>query len=193
MAFAFYVPHMLLINLGSNQKTKETKVLDQVIVLYNQNQEIIGYNLLDIELDLPYGLVMHPTIKLQEICNQLLTKNQLAPLVLNGVENIVVGHVLTCVPHPDSDHLHITTVDVKDEILSIVCGAKNVKENIKVVVAKVGSMMFNGTFIEANTLRNVPSYGMICSGYELNLPNYQKGQGILILDDSYIIGEPFFK
>ena len=164
-----------------------------MIVLYNQNQEIIGYNLLDIELDLPYGLVMHPTIKLQEICNQLLTKNQLAPLVLNGVENIVVGHVLTCVPHPDSDHLHITTVDVKDEILSIVCGAKNVKENIKVVVAKVGSMMFDGTFIEANTLRNVPSYGMICSGYELNLPNYQKGQGILILDDSYIIGEPFFK
>ena len=151
MAFAFYVPHMLLINLGSNQKTKETKVLDQVIVLYNQNQEIIGYNLLDIELDLPYGLVMHPTIKLQEICNQLLTKNQLAPLVLNGVENIVVGQVLTCVPHPDSDHLHITTVDVKDEILSIVCGAKNVKENIKVVVAKVGSMMFDGTFIEANT------------------------------------------
>ena len=67
------------------------------------------------------------------------------------------------------------------------------KENIKVVVAKVGSMMFDGTFIEANTLRNVPSYGMICSGYELNLPNYQKGQGILILDDSYIIGEPFFK
>ena len=49
MAFAFYVPHMLLINLGSNQKTKETKVLDQVIVLYNQNQEIIGYNLLDID------------------------------------------------------------------------------------------------------------------------------------------------
>lgn len=193
MAFAFYVPHMLLINLGSNQKTKETKVLDQVIVLYNQNQEIIGYNLLDIELDLPYGLVMHPTIKLQEICNQLLTKNQVAPLVLNGVENIVVGQVLTCVPHPDSDHLHITTVDVKDEILSIVCGAKNVKENIKVVVAKVGSMMFDGTFIEANTLRNVPSYGMICSGYELNLPNYLKGQGILILDDSYIIGKPFFK
>ena len=211
MAFAFYVPHMLLINLGSNQKTKETKVLDQVIVLYNQNQEIIGYNLLDIELDLPVENSIEGSVRITldtlahdvdlmieseliwSVHNQLLTKNQLAPLVLNGVENIVVGQVLTCVPHPDSDHLHITTVDVKDEILSIVCGAKNVKENIKVVVAKVGSMMFDGTFIEANTLRNVPSYGMICSGYELNLPNYQKGQGILILDDSYIIGEPFFK
>ncbi len=193
MAFVFHIPHCLLINFGSNEKTKETKKIDDVVALYNQDQKIIGYNLFCEMPNLPYGLLKHPTQELENVCNEMLKKAQFLLIKLQGTENIVVGKVLECTSHPNSDHLHITKVDVGQEILTIVCGAKNVCAGIKVVVAKVGTMMFDGTFIEANPLRNVLSCGMICSGFELNLPNYQKGQGILVLDDSYLIGEPFFK
>ena len=193
MSFAFYINNHLLINHGSNQKTAYTKQNQNVVALYNQKEEIIGFNLLELELDVPQGLIMHPSNLLQEKVNTILKEKGFEPITLHGVENIVVGKVLTCLPHPDSDHMHVTTVDVKDEILTIVCGAKNIKEGIKVVVAKPNTMMFDGTYIEPNILRNVKSYGMICSGYELNLEGYKKGEGIIILDDSYEIGSSFFK
>ena len=193
MSFAFYINNHLLINHGSNQKTAYTKQNQNVVALYNQKDEIIGFNLLELEIDLPQGLIMHPFNHLQEKVNTILKEKGFEPITLQGVENIVVGKVLTCLPHPDSDHMHVTTVDVKDEILTIVCGAKNIKEDIKVVVAKPNTMMFDGTYIEPNILRNVKSYGMICSGYELNLAGYKKGEGIIILDDSYEVGSSFFK
>ena len=58
--------------------------------------------------------------------------------------NLVVGKVLECTPHPDSDHLHVCKVDVKDSIKTIVCGAPNVRENIKVIVALPGASLPDG-------------------------------------------------
>ncbi len=193
MSYVFKFNEMLLINHGSNQKTSYVRYCGDVTALYNSKDENIGYNIKH-ECDCEHqGLVVKPCENLQKIINEKLNKAGFESITLQGCENIVVGKVLTCVDHPDSDHLHITTVDVKDEVLQIVCGAKNVKEGIKVVVAKVGAMMFDGTFIAEGNLRNVKSYGMICSGYELNMEGYQKGQGILILDDSYEIGSSFLK
>src|SRR5690606_1975805 len=88
-------------------------------------------------------------------------------LPLNSSTNLVVGHVLTCVDHPNSDHLHITTVDVGNEVLQIVCGAKNVDAGQYVIVAKIGAVLPGNFEIKKGTIRGVESNGMICSLKEL--------------------------
>ncbi len=92
-----------------------------------------------------------------------------------------------------SDHLHVCQVDLGDEVTQIVCGAPNVALNQKVVVATVGTMMPNGLLIVPSKLRKVDSNGMLCSARELNLPNAPQVRGIMVLDDDYIVGQPFFK
>ncbi len=84
---------------------------------------------------------------------------------------LVCGHVLTCEDHPDSDHLHITTVDVGTEVLDIVCGAKNIAKGQNVIVAKVGTTLPGDFQIKATKVRGVQSNGMICSLSELGLKN----------------------
>ncbi len=90
--------------------------------------------------------------------------------------NVVVGEVLTCVAHPDSDHLHVTTVKVGDnEILDIVCGAPNCRAGLKVACAKVGAVLPGDFKIKPAKLRGVPSNGMLCSYKELGLSDESNG------------------
>ena len=105
----------------------------------------------------------------------------------------VVGYVASKEKHPNADKLSILKVDVGDEELQIVCGAPNVEAEQKVVVAKVGAVMPSGMVIKDAELRGVPSSGMVCSMKELNLPNAPKEKGIMVLDDSYSVGQPFFE
>ena len=91
-------------------------------------------------------------------------------LDLSPKDTLVVGYVETCVPHEDSDHLHVTQTRVsQDTVLQIVCGAPNVKAGQKVVVATPGTVMPNGSIIWAGELRGVASHGMLCSARELGL------------------------
>lgn len=107
-------------------------------------------------------------------------------------DTLVVGYVESCVPHEDSDHLNVTQTRVSDDaVLQIVCGAPNIKEGQKVVVATPGTVMPNGAIIWAGELRGVASYGMICSARELGLPNAPAKKGILVLDDDAVVGSPF--
>ncbi len=104
----------------------------------------------------------------------------------------VVGYVKTCVPHPDSDHLHITETEIDGgKTLQIVCGAPNIAAGQKVVVAKPGAMMPDGQMIWPGNLRGVDSFGMICSAKELHLPNAPEKKGILVLAEDAKIGEKF--
>ena len=82
--------------------------------------------------------------------------------------NLVIGQVIECTMHPDSDHLHCTKVDVGDEILSIVCGAPNVAEGQKVIVAKPGAKLPGGE-IKKGAIRGQESNGMICALFELGV------------------------
>ncbi len=100
-------------------------------------------------------------------------------------KNIVVGKVLTCKKHPDADKLNVCEVDLGSETKQIVCGAKNVKAGLHVVVSKVGAILPNGMEIKEAKLRGLDSSGMICSSKEIGLP--KMGDGIMVLDDS--IGE----
>ena len=82
--------------------------------------------------------------------------------------NLVIGQVIKCEDHPDSDHLHICKVDIGTEVLDIVCGAPNCREGIKVIVAKVGAILPGGE-IKAGKIRGAESNGMLCSIAELGL------------------------
>lgn len=100
-----------------------------------------------------------------------------------GIKDVVIGRVLTCERHPDSDHLHVCTVDVgAGEAAGIVCGAANVAAGQLVPVAKVGTTLPGGLLIKEAKLRGVPSSGMICSERELGLTDDHSG--ILVLPET---------
>lgn len=108
------------------------------------------------------------------------------PLQLN---NVVVGRIIKVTKHPNSEKLNYCEVEVADnEILHIVCGAKNVRDNLKVVVAKIGAVLPNDFAINPREIRGIKSEGMICSYIELNpftpLKSKFENDGIIELDDS---------
>ena len=112
--------------------------------------------------------------------------------VKGGLQGIVIGEVLTCEAHPDSDHLHITTVNVgTDTPLNIVCGAPNVKSGLKVAVATVGTTLYTGDesfTIKKSKIRGATSEGMICSEKEMQLGDTH--ERIMELDKKAKIGQP---
>jgi phenylalanyl-tRNA synthetase beta chain len=111
-----------------------------------------------------------------------------------GLAGVVVGHVLTCVDHPDSDHLHLTTVDIgADEPLQIVCGAHNVAAGQRVLVATVGTELrpkgSEESFkIKKSKIRGVESHGMICAEDELGTGTDH--DGIMVLAPTARPGTP---
>ena len=111
----------------------------------------------------------------------------------DNVQNVVTGKVLTCEDHPDSDHLHVCTVDAgTGEILQIVCGAPNVKAGVIAPVALVGAVLPDGK-IKKGKLRGVESCGMLCSHDELGITEdmvgYEPEYGILLLPDDTPVGK----
>ncbi|MCL2435456.1 MAG: phenylalanine--tRNA ligase subunit beta [Lentimicrobiaceae bacterium] len=113
-------------------------------------------------------------------------------VIKGGLRGIVIGEVLTCEEHPDSDHLHITTVNIGAETpLNIVCGAPNVRAGLKVAVATVGTVLHAGEesfTIKKSKIRGAASEGMICSEKELHLG--ENHEGIMELDWQAKIGQP---
>ena len=113
--------------------------------------------------------------------------------VKGGLEGIVVGHVLTCIQHPDADRLKITTVDLGNGVpVQIVCGAANVAAGQKVPVATIGTILYDATgaafTIKKGKIRGQESHGMICAEDELGLG--ESHDGIMILDEALAPGTP---
>jgi phenylalanyl-tRNA synthetase beta chain len=110
--------------------------------------------------------------------------------IQGGLEGIVIGEVMSCEPHPDADRLKVTTVNLGDEIVQIVCGAPNVRKGIKVVVSKVGATLYpkgeKPFKIKKAKIRGVESVGMICAEDEIGLGVAH--EGIIILPDSAKVG-----
>ena len=113
-------------------------------------------------------------------------------IIRGGLKGLYVGKVLTCEPHPNSDHLHITTVDLgKGEPQQIVCGAHNVAANQKVIVADLGCVLYDGDkefVIKRSKLRGVESLGMICAEDEIGVGTSH--DGIIVLPEDAPIGMP---
>ena len=109
-----------------------------------------------------------------------------------GGTNLIIGQVLTCENHPDSDHLHICTVNIGTEVLNIVCGAPNVRAGLKVIVALDGAEL-PGKTIKKGMIRGQESNGMLCSIAELGLEHKflkpEDSEGIAELGEDAVIGE----
>ena len=105
---------------------------------------------------------------------------------------LIIGKVIECKEHPDSDHMHCCKVDIGKEILNIVCGAPNVKEGIKVIVAEVGAELPEITIKKSN-IRGQESNGMICALYEIGIDkkflSEEDKNGIHILPDDAPVGK----
>ena len=110
--------------------------------------------------------------------------------VKGGLEGLVIGEVLTCTNHENSDHLHVTTVNVgTEEALQIVCGAPNVAAGQKVVVATVGTKLYSGEesfTIKRSKIRGVESMGMICAEDEIGIGTSH--DGIIVLPADAVVG-----
>ena len=101
-------------------------------------------------------------------------------VITNHIDNLVIGEIVECYDHPNSDHLHICKVNIGSEITQIVCGAKNVRPGLKVIVSLPGAILPGNNEIKAGKIRGEESNGMICALFELGLEekteeNYNKG------------------
>ncbi|HDD7360317.1 TPA: DUF4479 domain-containing protein [Staphylococcus aureus] len=166
-----------------------------VVEITNEGN-VVGYNIFEISKDITIEEKGH--IKLtDELVNVFQKRISEAgfdyKLNADLSPKFVVGYVETKDKHPDADKLSVLNVNVGNDTLQIVCGAPNVEAGQKVVVAKVGAVMPSGMVIKDAELRGVASSGMICSMKELNLPNAPEEKGIMVLNDSYEIGQAFFE
>jgi len=134
---------------------------------------------------------VNPAISSDQLTHQIT----MAGLEVDGVTpvageftGIVVGEVVECGPHPDADKLQVTKINIgDDELLAIVCGAKNCRKGLKVAVAKVGAVLPGDFKIKKAKLRGQPSHGMLCSKAELGMA--EQSDGILELAQDAPIGK----
>jgi phenylalanyl-tRNA synthetase beta chain len=134
----------------------------------------------------------------QEVCDALTSTGlevdalEEVQSIKGGLKGLYVGKVLTCEAHPNSDHLHVTTVDLgKSEPSQIVCGAPNVAAGQKVIVADLGCVLYDGDqefVIKKSKLRGVESNGMICAEDEIGIGNDHSG--IIVLPEDAVVGTP---
>ena len=113
-------------------------------------------------------------------------------VVTNHIDNLVVGEVIDCIDHPDSDHLHVCQVNTGKETRQIVCGAPNVRKDLKVIVALPGAILPGDFEIKSGSIRGQKSDGMICALFELGLEEKTEetyNKGITELPEDAPVGE----
>jgi len=186
---AFYLDNVLLVRMV-NKQTDHTKKEGDITLLYN-GETLIGYNIFNVELDLPKGLLDYNK-DVERLVNERLAKINQEPLEMEDVQSYFrVGFVKECEKHPDSNKLSVTQIDFGNGDLSqVVCGASNITQGQKVVVAQPGAVLNDGTWIGKGKLLKVDSNGMVCSAKELGLS--KESQGILVLEEDAVVGSRFF-
>ena len=188
---------VLIIELKQSAKAdQDFERQGNIARLYNrESNETVGFNffnassLLSFEEDGPVTLSEEDIDVLNKALDEEGFKQELEA---DASPKFVVGLVKELEPMEDSDHLNITQTEIDgDAIVQIVCGAKNVAQGQKVVVAKPGAIMPDGSIIWPGQLRGMDSFGMISSAYELGLDPEHEQKGILVLDDDATVGEAF--
>ena len=191
-----YVGDVLLVQLATEAivNTEVEKVQDVAILKEKETEEIKAFNLFNasnyLELDVQGNVDITPEL-VQKIEAALKENGAQVSLDVDFSPKFVVGFVEEKEKHPNADKLSICKVNVGEETLQIVCGAPNVEEGQKVVVAKIGAVMPSGMVIKEGNLRGVDSFGMLCSARELAIPNAPSAKGILVLDEGAEVGQPF--
>lgn len=189
------VGDVLMVTIDPATENLEYEYQNDITIIKSESN-IVGFNIFNASKYVQ--LEGSGNIKIQEkhisSIQDLLEKNNINyKLEVDLSPKFVVGYVTEKTKHPDADKLSVCQVDVGNGTLQIVCGAPNIDQGQKVVVAKVGAVMPSGMLIKDAELRGVPSTGMICSMKELDLEGAPKEKGIMVLDDSYTVGTPFFE
>ena len=187
---------VLMVAPGNGDQSEQTK--NGVVEITNHKDgKLLGYNILQASELLPELKSVNGNVDLDadqiDKINAHLTAAGFKQLIVPATQpHFQVGYVEKMIDHPKSGHLHLATVDFGSEKRQIVCGSVNLRENIKVVAATVGTMMPNGKLIWPGKLLGVESDGMICTPRELGLKNAPDKPGCLILDDDFAAnGAPF--
>lgn len=148
-------------------------------VIFEKENEVVAINIFNYKNEkINSTIVKHEHIK--EILEKYFEKYE------NPYE---VGKIIEVEKHPKSEKLNICQVQLKEKIIQIVCGASNVEIGIKVIVAKVGTVMINGQKIEESKVIDIQSQGMICSYKELGIED--NSEGIAIVENE--IGNEYYK
>lgn len=166
------------------------------VVTIKKDDKVVGFNIFNASESLNIdgtGHIKMTDALLSEIQSALQSSGVETELEVDLSPKFVVGYVQEKEKHPNADKLSVCKIDVGTEVLQIVCGAPNIEQGQKVVVAKVGAVMPSGMIIKDAELRGVPSSGMVCSMKELDLPNAPQEKGIMVLEDSYQVGQSFFE
>lgn len=187
---------ILILSNSEGQEVEAVRKGDVACVTLKETGKVVGWNIFS---------ASHKLTNLQGDGQVQLSPSQITELNLavkeagfdatfecDNAPKFVVGFVKECEKHQDSDHLNITKIEVDNgEELQIVCGASNMVQGLKVVVAKVGAMMPDGMIIWPGELRGVKSDGMVCSASELKLKNAPDKKGILELPETSVVGTAF--
>lgn len=186
---------VLLIVIDNDSQATHIETKDDICVIYN-NDKVIGINFFNVSEVVKFkseGRILLPSNTVIDIINNRLESFGIEKLDYVTETGFKVGKILTVDEHPESSHLHILTVDVGNEVLDIVCGAYNVKENMFVVVATVGTTMMDGTIIKPGKLLGEVSNGMCCSPRELGLNiEYPLHHLLELEEDKVSVGQDFF-
>lgn len=189
-------PNTLIVILAQGKGQSKFEEEDGVTRVTDEDGNVTGFNIFDVDKIIDYDKLPNGQVKLNDeelnALNKKLADAGFDDKLEYGKPTLVYGYVKTCESHPDSDHLHVTTVEVGDgEEHQIVCGAPNIAQGQKVVVALPGTLMPNGQQIWPGELRGVDSYGMICSARELGLPHAPQKSGIMVVPDDFQVGDEF--
>lgn len=189
-------PNTLIVILGQDQGKSEYEEKEDITRITDEKGNVTGYNFFNVDQVIDYDKLPNGEVKLSEkdlaALNQKLADAGFDDKLAYGKPTLVYGYVKTCEKHPDSDHLHVTTIDIGNgEEHQIVCGAPNIAQGQKVVVALPGTLMPNGQMIWPGKLRSVDSYGMICSARELGLEHAPQKRGIMVVPDDFSVGDAF--
>lgn len=117
-------------------------------------------------------------------------------VITNHIDHLVIGEVIECKMHPDSDHLHVCLVNVGDDVKQIICGASNVRDGLKVIVALPGAILPGNVEIKKSKIRGVESNGMLCALFELGLEEKTEetyNKGIYEVDSKAKVGSDAMK
>ncbi|MFK4953560.1 DUF4479 and tRNA-binding domain-containing protein [Lactococcus garvieae] len=191
------VGDVLMLIVANNEGAEVTyeRKADVARIFCEDTGQTVGWNIFDIKKDWPdvaqgqNDLSEHQVAELNEKLKAAGFDEQ---LTYDGQPKFVVAEILTMEDHADSDHLHVCQVEVGlDAPVQIVCGAPNAFVGMKTVAALPGAMMPSGSLIWPGALRGVPSYGMLCSARELDLPNAPQVRGIIELNTDLEAGLAF--
>ena len=184
---------VLLMVIYNEAQATHIETRDDICVIYN-NDKVIGINVFNISEVVKFkneGRIVLPSDTVIDIINARLEAFNIEKLDYVTETGFKVGKILSVEEHPESTHLHCLKVDVKDQVLDIVCGAINVKEDMLVVVATIGTTMMDGTVIKPGKLLGEISNGMCCSPRELGIKIEYPPHHLLELEDVEI-GSDFF-